>query len=110
MAKITTHVLDISRGKPAAGVAVTLESADENGDFTRAQSAATDDDGRVKTFAEVGAGTHRLTFEIGAHYARLGQDTFYPHANITFVVKDAGQHFHVPLLLSPFGFSTYRGS
>jgi 5-hydroxyisourate hydrolase len=104
MAKITTHVLDISRGRPAAGVAVTLESGGKE------QRAVTDDDGRVKTFDEVGAGTHTLTFDIGAHYAKLGQDTFYPHAQISFVVKDAAQHFHVPLLLSPFGFSTYRGS
>ncbi len=107
MARITTHVLDISRGQPAAGVAVTLESGATLGDR---QSAVTDDDGRVKTFAEVGAGTHRLTFDVGAHYAKSGQDTFYPHAQITFVVKDAAQHFHVPLLLSPFGYSTYRGS
>ena len=110
MAKITTHVLDISRGQPAAGVAVTLETANAAGGFDAAQRASTDDDGRVKTFADVSAGTHRLTFDVGAHYAKLGQDTFYPHAQITFVVKEASQHFHVPLLLSPFGFSTYRGS
>lgn len=109
MAKITTHVLDISRGKPASGVAVTLES-DVGGGFEPGQRYETDADGRVKTFNEVDAGVHRLTFDIGAHYAKLGQETFYPHAQITFVVKDAGQHFHVPLLLSPFGFSTYRGS
>ena len=109
MARITTHVLDISRGKPAAGVAVVLETADGAG-FKDAQRAATDDDGRVKTFAEVGAGVHRLTFDVGAHYAKSGVDTFYPQAQITFTVRDSAQHFHVPLLLSPFGYSTYRGS
>jgi 5-hydroxyisourate hydrolase len=113
MAKITTHVLDISRGKPAAGVAVALDAIDAGGNARRIASGATDDDGRARALTDpdgVGAGTYRLTFDVGAHYEKSGTETFYPHAQITFVVKEPSAHFHVPLLLSPFGFSTYRGS
>lgn len=112
MAKITTHVLDTARGKPAAGVAIVLERKDGAG-FVRIQHGATDDDGRIKTLTDpdgVPAGTYRLTFDVGAYFAKLGQESFYPDAAITFVVKEASQHFHVPLLLAPYGYSTYRGS
>lgn len=116
MAKITTHVLDTARGRPAAGVAVVLERrlhTATGSSFERVREAATDDDGRVKTLTDpdgVPAGTYRLTFDVGGYYQSLGQESFYPDAAITFVVKDAAQHFHVPLLLAPFGYSTYRGS
>jgi 5-hydroxyisourate hydrolase len=109
MAKITTHVLDTARGKPAAGVAIKLEREDG----TLVGQGATDDDGRLKTLSDpngVPAGTYRISFDIGAYFAKLGQESFYPQAQITFVVKDASQHFHVPLLLAPYGYSTYRGS
>jgi 5-hydroxyisourate hydrolase len=109
MAKITTHVLDTARGKPAAGVAIRLERADGSliGD------GRTDDDGRLRTLTDpdgVPAGSYRITFEVGAYFAALGLDSFYPRAQIEFVVKDASQHFHVPLLVAPYGYSTYRGS
>jgi 5-hydroxyisourate hydrolase len=112
MAKITTHVLDTARGKPAAGVAIVLEKKEGAG-FSKVGSGATDDDGRLKTLSDpdgVPAGTYRITFDVGGYYAKLGTESFYPEASVTFVVKDPAQHFHVPLLLAPYGFSTYRGS
>jgi 5-hydroxyisourate hydrolase len=111
MAKITTHMLDTSRGRPAADVDVALERIDNTP--TLIGRGRTDADGRVKTLSDpdgVGVGTYRLTFDVGGYFAQLGQETFYPTAQITFVVADASQHFHVPLLLQPFGYSTYRGS
>lgn len=110
MAKITTHVLDTARGRPAAGVPVRLERVDGAG---TAQSGVTDDDGRLKTLTDpdgVPVGTYRLTFDTGAYFAKLGQEAFFPEAQVTFVIRNATDHFHVPLLLAPFGFSTYRGS
>jgi 5-hydroxyisourate hydrolase len=112
MAKITTHILDTARGKPAANVDVSLERF-EAGAFSLVRRGVTDDDGRLRTLSDpdgVAAGTYRLTFEIAKYFEALGQESFYPFAQITFVVKDPAQHFHVPLLLQPFGFTTYRGS
>lgn len=115
MRSISTHVLDLANGRPAAGVPVTLER--KNGDevlgYTRIGTALTDADGRVKALLPEGtleAGTYRITFDTGAYFARLGVVGFYPEASIVFVVQDREAHYHVPLLLSPFGFSTYRGS
>lgn len=110
MAKITTHVLDTARGRPAAGVPVKLERVDAAGS---AQSGVTDDDGRLKTLTDpdgVPVGTYRLTFDTGAYFTKIGQEAFFPEAQVTFVIRNATDHFHVPLLLAPFGFSTYRGS
>lgn len=116
MAKITTHVLDTARGRPAAGVGIVLERQVQTmsgSSFERVHGGATDEDGRLKTLTDpdgVPAGTYRLTFDVAGYFQSLGQESFYPEAAITFVVKDAAQHFHVPLLLAPFGYSTYRGS
>ena len=110
MAKITTHVLDTARGRPASGVPVRLERVDATG---TAQSGVTDDDGRLKTLTDpdgVPVGTYRLTFDTGAYFTKIGQEAFFPEAQVTFVIRNATDHFHVPLLLAPFGFSTYRGS
>lgn len=115
MARITTHVLDTARGKPAADIAVVLERVDGASSVVVGRGV-TDADGRNKGLSDgagpagVEAGVYRLTFEIAAYFERLGLESFYPLAQITFTVKDAGQHFHVPLLLQPFGFTTYRGS
>ena len=112
MAKITTHVLDTARGKPAAGVAVTLERKDGDA-FVLVKRGETDDDGRNRALTDpdgVAAGTYRLTFALEAYFARLGQEAFFPEAQVTFIVRNVSDHFHVPLLLAPFGFSTYRGS
>ena len=113
MAKITTHVLDTARGRPAAGVAVTLERRLPTLLYVSVHSGVTNDDGRLATLTDptgVPAGTYRLTFDVAGYFERAGQETFYPEAAITFTVADAAQHFHVPLLLAPYGYSTYRDS
>jgi 5-hydroxyisourate hydrolase len=113
MSAITTHVLDTSRGRPAQNVGVVLArvSADEAGVLGR---GATDADGRLRDLLPagqaLGAGTYRLTFATGEYFAALGVEAFYPEVSITFQVRAAGEHYHVPLLLNPFGYSTYRGS
>ncbi|MCW2494146.1 hydroxyisourate hydrolase [Jatrophihabitans sp.] len=101
---VSTHVLDAVRGVPAAGVAVHLTGASGKG----LRSAVTDADGRVPDLAgELEPGVYRLTFDVAGY---LGPDTFYPEVTITFRIAEAAAHHHVPLLLSPFAYSTYRGS
>jgi 5-hydroxyisourate hydrolase len=112
MSGLSTHVLDLSTGKPAAGVAVRLERA-HGGGFVRVSEHDTNDDGRVGDLLggeALQATTYRLTFAIGPYVATRGLPVFYPEAQVTFVVGDAQRHHHIPLLLSPFGYSTYRGS
>ena len=108
---ITTHVLDTALGRPAAGLLVTLEVRDGS-DWRPIGTGATDGDGRLRTLTAhaVAAGVYRISFDTGAYFARSGTAAFYPEVRITFEVRDATAHFHVPLLLSPFGYSTYRGS
>jgi 5-hydroxyisourate hydrolase len=103
MAGITTHVLDTAQGRPAAGVRVTLHRGDE-----LLFEGATDADGRARVLAPEATtpGTYRITFDTGAYNA----NGFFPEATIAFRIVDATQHHHVPLLLSPFGYATYRGS
>jgi 5-hydroxyisourate hydrolase len=105
---ITTHILDTARGRPAAGVPVQLDRLD--GDFWRTIGHdVTNDDGRARglTAGEVAPGTYRLRFETGVY---LGEGAFYPFVEVVFTVQGPGGHYHVPLLLSPVGYSTYRGS
>jgi 5-hydroxyisourate hydrolase len=112
MKSISTHVLDIARGRPAAGVPVSIEKK-EGDAFVRLNAGATDADGRMKDLVPEGQlseGTFRVTFDTGAYFAAQGVEGFYPEATVVFVVRDAGTHYHVPLLLSPYGYSTYRGS
>jgi 5-hydroxyisourate hydrolase len=112
MSAITTHVLDLSRGRPARGINVILERVGAPQSSAVAQ-ASTDADGRVKAFTPTPAlqpGTYRLTFDVAAYFAAVGVDAFYPRVVVEFDVRDATQHYHVPLLLSPYGYSTYRGS
>ena len=106
---LSTHVLDTSRGQPARGLRVDLARAD-TGD--RIGSASTDDDGRVAAFTEaLSAGTYTLTFDTGAYFAATATVHFFPHIIVAFTIPDeAASHYHVPLLLSPFAYSTYRGS
>jgi 5-hydroxyisourate hydrolase len=109
---ITTHVLDTSRGKPAASVLVTLECRMSDGTWSPVGHGETDADGRLRSLTpdSVEKGTYRLTFDIGTYFREHHVDTFYPEATIIFNVSDGAQHYHVPLLLSPWGYSTYRGS
>jgi 5-hydroxyisourate hydrolase len=109
---VTSHVLDTSLGKPAAAMSVSLALL-EDGAFVELGRGVTDPDGRVKELLGSNAlavGLYRLRFETGAHYRAAGQASFYERVEIQFHVTDASQHYHVPLLLSPFGYSTYRGS
>lgn len=114
MSNITTHVLDTSTGKPASGLAVILEIESERAVWQKIAAAVTDGEGRVKSLMSpstgFSAGHYRLTFETGAYFHMRQIECFFPQVTIAFVVKDAGQHFHVPLLLSPFSYSTYRGT
>ncbi|HEX3589878.1 MAG TPA: hydroxyisourate hydrolase [Pseudonocardiaceae bacterium] len=111
MTAITTHVLDTAAGLPAAGVAVALEVRTDAG-WQRLGDGVTDDDGRVRDLGPdtVAAGQYRLTFGTGAYFAAIGTRSFFPEVTVTFVIDDPTRHHHVPLLLSPFAFSTYRGS
>lgn len=113
MSAITTHILDVSSGSPARGVAVTLERETADGWRTIGRGL-TDDDGRLRDLlageADFSEGSYRLTFEIGDYFQKREIETFYPIVRIEFAVRDAAEHYHVPLLLSPFGYSTYRGS
>lgn len=109
---ITTHVLDTSRGKPASGVLVTLECCLHGGTWTPVGHGETDGEGRLRLGSSDSqqAGTYRLTFDVGTYFREHHVETFYPEAIIIFNVSDGAQHYHVPLLLSPWGYSTYRGS
>jgi 5-hydroxyisourate hydrolase len=111
MSGISTHVLDTSRGCPAEGVAVRLERRDGDG-WRALGTSRTDRDGRARDLASgtPEAGTYRLTFDTAAYFAASGVEAFYPVVQVVFEVRDATRNHHVPLLLSPFGYSTYRGS
>jgi 5-hydroxyisourate hydrolase len=113
MSHITTHVLDLSLGRPAANVPVILEAQSTSGQWTETARGATDNDGRLRDWPaakEVPAGTYRLTFDTRAYFAGRKIASLYPQIMIVFEVRDAQEHYHIPLLLSPFGYSTYRGS
>lgn len=106
---ISTHVLDQARGGPAVGVPVLLERLDEA--WAEVTSGLTNDDGRLPALAEVttSPGVYRITFDTDAWFEAQGLSGFYPYASIVFRVVDDSHH-HVPLLLAPYGYSTYRGS
>ncbi|MDT0344049.1 2-oxo-4-hydroxy-4-carboxy-5-ureidoimidazoline decarboxylase [Streptomyces litchfieldiae] len=110
---VSTHVLDTSAGRPAPGLAVTLSVADRpGGDWTAHATGVTDDDGRCAGLPPLpgGAALARLTFAVEPHLARTGADpAFFPEVTVAFAVVP-GEHYHVPLLLNPFGYSVYRGS
>ncbi len=106
---ISTHILDISIGAPAAGVTVRLDK-EGGGEWASLSQSETNQDGRISFAIEHEPGTYRLTFLIGAHFRQRGQQPFFPEATVVFIVEDTGRKYHVPLLLSPFGYSTYRGS
>ena len=113
MSGITTHVLDIARGRPAAGVPVTLEAKTEGG-WRVVGRGTTDADGRLRDLAPtdfvLSVGDYRLTFDAGSYFSTWGAEGFYAEVVVSFVVRDAAAHYHVPLLLSPYGYTTYRGS
>jgi 5-hydroxyisourate hydrolase len=114
MSAITTHVLDTSRGRPAAGIPVLLEHLQPDRTWKRVGSGETDQDGRLRTLMDAGAplmpGTYRLVFETRRYFDAAGAPAFYPSIAVTFDALAGETHYHVPLLVSPFGYSTYRGS
>lgn len=112
MNPLTSHVLDLSLGQPARGVTLRLEVL-EGATWRSLGAGVTDADGRAGDLlagAPLEARTYRMTFETGAYFAGTGRRSFYPRVEVTFEVTSPAEHHHVPLLLSPFGYSTYRGS
>jgi 5-hydroxyisourate hydrolase len=114
MSAITTHVLDTGRGLPAMGVAVLLERADEAGQMQTLARGVTDSDGRLRDLLPedeaLEPGTYRLSFDTGGYFTATSVEGFYPEVSIVFSAREGETHYHVPLLLSPYGYSTYRGS
>lgn len=114
MATISTHILDVARGAPASGVAITLETQNSDESWTELSHAWTDDDGRVKPFflltQTVSEGVCRMIFDMEPYFSSCSQQSFYPQVIVVFKIDDASQHYHLPLLISPYGYSTYRGS
>ena len=115
MSRITTHVLDTALGRPAVGVKVRLERVGSRGAATEILGqGTTDEDGRLRDLAPPGpaliSGGYRLTFDTGDYFRMQELEGFYPQVSIDFEVRDGLEHYHVPLLLAPYGYSTYRGS
>jgi 5-hydroxyisourate hydrolase len=107
---LSTHVLDTARGKPAAMVPVALFALD--GERRQIAHAVTNPDGRTDTplATALAPGSYELVFDVGAYFAREGTQAFFDEIPVRFHLRESGAHYHVPLLLSPWGYSTYRGS
>ena len=114
MSPITTHVLDTSQGCPGVNIRVRLEQHKNDGSWREVSSGTTDSDGRIlDLLAEedvLGAGIYQMIFETAPYFENQGISFFYPEIEIRFLLSQPEQHYHIPLLLSPFGYSTYRGS
>jgi 5-hydroxyisourate hydrolase len=113
MTRISTHVLDTAKGKPAAGVPVRLDQQDSSGQWSTISAAQTDQDGRwgqLTGGATLAEGVYRLTFDTASYFAASKQEGLYPAVEITFRVQSGESHYHIPLLLSANGYTTYRGS
>jgi 5-hydroxyisourate hydrolase len=112
MSGISTHVLDTSKGQPARGVPVLLERRTQAAGWVVVGEGATDQDGRIPQLlgggATLEAAVYRLTFRTGDYFE--SQECFYPEVSVHFQVRDASAHYHIPVLLSPYGYTTYRGS
>jgi 5-hydroxyisourate hydrolase len=111
---ITTHVLDTAQGRPAARVAVVLEQSVGKHEWQTIAYGETDADGRLKDLMPAGVamtpGVYRLVFDTHSYFAAQGKPTFYPHVIVVFQTQPGDTHYHVPLLVGPFGYTTYRGS
>jgi len=106
---ISTHILDLEKGAPAGGVSVNLERL-EGQDWQTVKSEKTNSDGRINFDVPMQAGDYRLTFALQEYASSLGREAFFLDVPVLFRIKDLNRNYHVPLLLSPFGYSTYRGS
>ncbi len=112
--QLSSHILDISQGKPAPNVKISLSKQDKNQNWVVIDEKYTDNNGRIKEFLKEESGknnngTYKLTFHILPYFERLKQKTFYPFIEVVFEIKDT-QHYHIPITLSPYGYSTYRGN
>jgi 5-hydroxyisourate hydrolase len=114
MSPITTHVLDTTVGKPGRGITVVIEVGKAGDTWAELASGVTDTDGRIRQFTPelmpLEPGVYRVRFLTAAYFKALGVDGFYPEVNVIVQFDDPAQHYHIPLLLSPFGYTTYRGS
>jgi 5-hydroxyisourate hydrolase len=113
MSPVTTHVLDTARGVPAQGLPVLLEVRSRQGRYRALARRLTDANGRVQDLMPAGPlprGLYRLTFDTAAYFRRSRTPCFFPSVSVLFDIRDRKAHYHVPLLLSPFGYSTYRGT
>jgi 5-hydroxyisourate hydrolase len=112
--RISTHVLDLTRGRPAHDVPVRLDRQENNGDWRMLSSTRTDQDGRCAQLLDANEtltpGIYRLSFDTGTYFRAVMFEGLYPAVEITFLVRNGEEHFHIPLLLSPNGYTTYRGS
>ncbi len=111
--QLSSHILDINVGKPASGVKITLSRQEASDRWVPIEERTTDENGRVKDFLEEkptgNTGVYKLTYHVAPYFESQGQDSFYPFIEVVFQIKD-GAHYHVPITLSPYGYSTYRGS
>ena len=112
--QLSSHILDISQGKPAPNVKIALSKQDENQNWVLIDEKYTDNNGRIKDFLKEESnknnnGVYKLTFYITPYFEKLKQKTFYPFIEVVFEIKD-NQHYHIPITLSPYGYSTYRGT
>ena len=112
--QLSSHILDISQGKPAPNVKIALSKKDKNQNWVLIDEKYTDNNGRIKDFLkeesnENNNGVYKLTFYITPYFEKLKQKTFYPFIEVVFEIKD-NQHYHIPITLSPYGYSTYRGN
>ena len=111
--QLSSHILDITSGKPASGVKITLSKKDRNDNWTVVEEKNTDVNGRIKDFIKQdgknNTGIYKLTFHTSPYFKRLGQKSFYPFIEVVFELVD-NEHYHVPITLSANGYSTYRGN
>ncbi|GGG13658.1 hydroxyisourate hydrolase [Pontibacter amylolyticus] len=111
--QLSSHILDVSTGRPAAGVPVRLEKLNEkNNKWTTVEEKKTDENGRIKDFLDykkAEAGIYRLTFLVADYFKQQHTASFYPFVEVVFQIRDK-EHYHVPITLSPYGYSTYRGN
>jgi len=114
MSPITTHILDTGSGRPAQGVRTTLSYFNDQGEWEDLSTRHTNEDGRIPDLIdedmEFHSGVYRLSFDTGGYFDSRNEASFYPEVSILFQVKDPSEHYHVPLLLNRYGYSTYRGS
>lgn len=114
MSAITTHVLDTARGRPAQGITIILEVQESPDHWKKLAQGATDADGRITDLlapkAALQPGLYRMIFKTGDYFESIKIQGFYPQVTVNFEIRQPNEHYHIPLLLSPFGYSTYRGS